>query len=138
MKIIDRYIIRNIIFTFLFITISIQLLSIVIDVSQRMHRLESNQGSIKEALIFYYPYWSIWLANTFSPISVFLSVIFFTSKLTKNSEITAILSNGVSFNRLIFPYFISAFIIGIIALLINYYFLPIANKKKINFIINTY
>ncbi|WP_341654427.1 LptF/LptG family permease [Blattabacterium cuenoti] len=133
MKIIDRYIIRNFIVTFIFITISLQFLSIVIDISQRMHRLENNQGSIKEALIFYYPFWSIWLINTFSPISVFLSVIFFTSKLTHHSEITAILSSGISFRRLTFPYLVSAIMIGIIALIINYYFLPIANKKKNQF-----
>ncbi|WP_185853552.1 LptF/LptG family permease [Blattabacterium cuenoti] len=133
MKILDRYIIRNLLLTFIFITISLQLLSIVIDISQRMHRLENNQGSIKKALIFYYPFWSIWLANTFSPISVFLSVIFFTSKLEKNSEIMAILSSGISFNRLTIPYLISAFMIGIVALVINYYFLPMANKKKNQF-----
>ncbi|WP_341658468.1 LptF/LptG family permease [Blattabacterium cuenoti] len=133
MKIIDRYIIRNFIVTFIFITISLQFLSIVIDISQRMHRLENNQGSIKEALIFYYPFWSIWLINTFSPISVFLSVIFFTSKLTHHSEITAILSSGISFRRLTLPYLVSAIMIGIIALIINYYFLPIANKKKNQF-----
>ncbi|WP_185856964.1 LptF/LptG family permease [Blattabacterium cuenoti] len=133
MKIIDRYIIRNFIMTFIFITISLQFLSLVIDISQRMHRLENNQGSLKEALIFYYPFWSIWLINTFSPISVFLSVIFFTSKLTHHSEITAILSSGISFKRLTLPYLVSAIMIGIIALIINYYFLPIANKKKNQF-----
>ncbi|WP_185869255.1 LptF/LptG family permease [Blattabacterium cuenoti] len=133
MKILDRYIIRNLLFTFIFITVSMQLISVVIDISQRMHRLENNQGSIKKALIFYYPFWSIWLANTFSPISVFLSVIFFTYKLEKNSEITAILSSGISFSRLTIPYLISAFIIGIVSLLVNYYFLPVANRKKNQF-----
>jgi Predicted permeases len=133
MKIIDRYIIINFIGTFIFITISLQFLSVVIDISQRMHRLENNQGSIREALIFYYPFWSIWLMNTFSPISVFLSVIFFTSKLTHHSEMMAILSNGISFIRLTLPYLISAIMIGIISLIINYYFLPVANKKKNEF-----
>lgn len=133
MKIIDRYIIRNFIGTFIFITISLQFISVVIDIFQRMHRLENNQGSIQEALIFYYPFWSIWLTNTFSPISVFLSVIFFTSKLTHHSEITAILSSGISFRRLTLPYLISAIMIGIVALIINYYFLPVANKKKNQF-----
>lgn len=130
MKIIDRYIIRNFIGTFIFITISLQFISVVIDIFQRMHRLENNQGSIQEALIFYYPFWSIWLTNTFSPISVFLSVIFFTSKLTHHSEITAILSSGISFRRLTLPYLRSAIMIGIVALIINYYFLPVANKKN--------
>ncbi|WP_185877044.1 LptF/LptG family permease [Blattabacterium cuenoti] len=133
MKILDRYIIRNLFLTFIFITVSMQFLSVVIDVSQRMSRLEDNHGSIKDALIFYYPFWAIWLSNTFSPISIFLSVIFFTSRLEKNLEITAIISNGISFNRLSFPYLISALIIGIISLIINYYFLPIANKKKNEF-----
>ncbi|WP_185858171.1 LptF/LptG family permease [Blattabacterium cuenoti] len=133
MKIIDRYIIRNFIVTFIFITVSLQLLSVIIDISQRMHRLENNQGSIKEALIFYYPFWSVWLMNTFSPISVFLSVIFFTSKLNHNSEIMAILSSGISFIRLTIPYLISSIMIGSVSLTINYYFLPVANKKKNQF-----
>ncbi|AER40444.1 MAG: LptF/LptG family permease [Flavobacteriales bacterium] len=133
MKILDRYIIRNILVYFLFITISLQILSVVIDISQRMHRLENNQGSIKEALILYYPFWSIWLANTFSPISVFFSIIFFTSRLTKNSEMNAILCSGISFKRITIPYLISAFIIGFLSLIINFYFLPIANKMKNKF-----
>ncbi|AWU43795.1 YjgP/YjgQ family permease [Blattabacterium sp. (Cryptocercus kyebangensis)] len=133
MKKLDRYIIYNVIVNYIFITFFLQILSIVIDISQRMHRLENNQGSIKQALIFYYPFWSIWLANTFSPISVFLSIIFFTSRLTKNSEMTAILGSGISFKRITIPYLISAFIIGGFSLIINYSFLPMANKIKNKF-----
>ncbi|WP_185870704.1 LptF/LptG family permease [Blattabacterium cuenoti] len=133
MKILDRYIIRNVLGTFLFIIIGIQVLSIVIDITQRMHRLENNQGSIKEALIRYYPFWSIWLANTFSPIAIFLSVIFFTSRLNQNSEITAILGSGISFKRITIPYLISSSIIGLFSFTINYSFLPLANKRKNKF-----
>ncbi|AWU45444.1 LptF/LptG family permease [Blattabacterium punctulatus] len=133
MKKIDRYIIYNVLITYIFITFFLQILSIVIDISQRMHRLENNQGSIKQALIHYYPYWSIWLANTFSPISVFLSIIFFTSRLTKNSEMTAILSSGISLKRITIPYLISAFLIGGFSLIMNYSFLPMANKIKNKF-----
>ncbi len=124
---------KNLIITFLFFTISSQSISIIVDISQRMHRLEQNKGTIKEALFLYYPFWSIWLANTFSPISVFLSVIFFTSKLTKNLEIDAIMTSGISFKRFTYPYIISSMIIGTMTLLINYYLLPIANKKKNEF-----
>ncbi|WP_185878653.1 LptF/LptG family permease [Blattabacterium cuenoti] len=133
MKILDRYIIRNILVTFIFITILLQIISVIIDLSQRMHRLENNQGSIKDALIYYYPFWSIWLAYTFSPISVFLSIIFFTSRLNKHSEINAILASGISFKRITIPYLISAFLIGMGALIINYSFLPLANKMKNKF-----
>ncbi|WP_185856390.1 LptF/LptG family permease [Blattabacterium cuenoti] len=133
MKILDRYIILNVLVTFLFILIGGQILSVVIDITQRMHRLENNQGSIKEAVIRYYPYWSIWFANTFSPISVFLSVIFFTSRLTNNSEIIAILGSGISFKRMTIPYLISSSIIGMSSFTINHSFLPLANKKKNKF-----
>ncbi|WP_185869827.1 LptF/LptG family permease [Blattabacterium cuenoti] len=133
MKIIDHYIIRNFFISFVFITFSLLSLSVIIDISQRIHRLENNQGSIKDALIFYYPFWSIWLVNTFYPISVFLSVIFFTSKLAKNSEINAILVSGISFKRLTIPYLLSSSIIVLLSLIINYYFLPLANKKKNKF-----
>ncbi|WP_185864666.1 LptF/LptG family permease [Blattabacterium cuenoti] len=133
MKIIDRYIFRNFMISFIVITIFLQLLSVVIDISQRMHRLENNHVSIKEALIFYYPFWSIWLANIFSPISVLLSVIFFTYQLTKNSEITALLASGISLKRITFTYLLSAIFIVLISIVINYYILPIANKNKNKF-----
>ncbi|WP_185873491.1 LptF/LptG family permease [Blattabacterium cuenoti] len=133
MKILDRYLIKNFIKYFIFFTISIQIICIIMDLTQRIHKLENNNSSIKEALIYYYPFWSIWLINTFSSISFFLSVIFFTSKITKRSEITTILSNGISFNRLAIIYLIFASVIGLISLLINYYVLPITNKKKNKF-----
>ncbi|WP_185851191.1 LptF/LptG family permease [Blattabacterium cuenoti] len=133
MKILDRYIIRNILITFIFITLFLQIISVIIDITQRMHRLEENKGSIKNALIYYYPFWSLWLSNTFSPISLFLSIIFFTSSLTKHSEMKALLTNGISFQRITIPYLFSAFIIGTISLIVNYFFLPKANEMKNKF-----
>ncbi|WP_185851780.1 LptF/LptG family permease [Blattabacterium cuenoti] len=133
MKILDRYIIRNVLLTFLFIIIAIQVLSVIIDLTYRIHRLESNQGSIKEALIHYYPFWSIWLANTFSPIALFLSVIFFSSRLTQYSEYIPILGSGISFKRITIPYLVSSSIIGLGNFTINYSLLPLSNKIKNKF-----
>lgn len=134
MKILDRYIIRNFLGTFLFATVFLLSISVVIDLSQRLHRLEAHQGSIKEALIHYYPLWALWLGNNFMPIGVFISIIFFTSRLTNNTEIVAISGSGVSLFRLIRPYLISALIIAGISFTMNHYFLPLTNQTKNQFL----
>ncbi|WP_185877563.1 LptF/LptG family permease [Blattabacterium cuenoti] len=134
MKIFDCYIIKNSIKYFIFITISMQIICISIDITKCMiYQLYNNQNLVKNALIYYYPYLSIWIAITFSPIFLFFSVILFTSKLVKNSEITAILASGISFKRIIIPYLISATIIGFLTLLTNIYLIPTINKKKNKF-----
>ncbi|WP_185878084.1 LptF/LptG family permease [Blattabacterium cuenoti] len=133
MKIIDCYLIKNFIKYFIFFTISMQIICVIIDIPQRIHRLDNNNSSIKNAIIDYYPFWSIWIINTFSSISLFLSIIFFTSKITKNSEITTLLANGISYGRIAITYLIFAFIIGLINLIINFYVLPTVNKKKNKF-----
>lgn len=134
MKIIDRYIIRNFLGTFLFATVFLLSISVVVDLSQRLHRLEAHQGSVKEALLHYYPLWALWLGNTFMPIGVFISIIFFTSRLTNNTEIVAISGIGVSLRRLVRPYLISALIIAGISFVLNHYFLPITNQEKNKFL----
>jgi lipopolysaccharide export system permease protein len=72
-------------------------------------------------------------ANTFSSLFVFITVIFFTSKMAYNTEIIAILSSGVSFLRMLYPYFISAAMIFLFSLALNHFIIPPANKVRIEF-----
>jgi lipopolysaccharide export system permease protein len=72
-------------------------------------------------------------ANTFSALFVFITVIFFTSKMAYNTEIIAILSSGVSFPRMLYPYFISAAMIFLFSLVLNHIIIPPANKIRIEF-----
>lgn len=130
MKILDKYIISKFLETFVYITISLLLISISIHISQHLNRLYTNNGSLKSAILDYYPLWSLWLINTFMPISIFISIIFFTSILTINNEIIAMNSNGISSLRIIIPYLISTLIIVSISFIINHYYMPIINKKK--------
>lgn len=133
MKILDRYIIRIFLGTFFFATLFLLSVSIVIDLSQRLHRLEAHHGSVKEALIYYYPVWALWLGNTFMPIGVFISIIFFTSRLANNTEIVAIAASGISIHRLTRPYLIAAFLIFSISFLLNHFILPVTNVVKNDF-----
>ena len=130
MKIIDRYIIKKFFGTLGFMLLLLSIIVIVIDVQQKAPRIESNGFEVSYFLINYYPFWMIYLIITFMSILVFISVIFFTSKMANNTEIVAIISSGASFHRFAKPYLIASGIIALIDLGINHFALPWANIKK--------
>lgn len=130
MKIIDLYIIKKYLGTFVFMLGLLSLIVLIIDVQAKAPRIESNGFSVTEFLISFYPYWIVNLIITFMSILVFISVIFFTSKIADNTEIVAIISSGASFHRFARPYLITSSFIAIIALLLNHFVLPLANVKK--------
>ncbi|MGZ5263870.1 MAG: LptF/LptG family permease, partial [Kaistella sp.] len=100
------------------------------DVQAKAPRIESNGFTVGEFLVDFYPYWIINLVITFMSILVFISVIFFTSRIANNTEIVAIISSGASFHRFARPYLMTSSFIAVIALLINHFVLPLANIKK--------
>lgn len=130
MKIIDLYIIKKYLGTFGFMLGLLSIIVLVIDVQAKAPRIESNGFTVSEFLINFYPYWIVNLVITFMSILVFISVIFFTSKIANNTEIVAIISSGASFHRFARPYLITSGAIAIGALLINHFVLPLANIKK--------
>lgn len=130
MKIIDLYIIKKYLGTFGFMLGLLSIIVLVIDVQAKAPRIESNGFTVSEFLINFYPYWIINLVVTFMSILVFISVIFFTSRIANNTEIVAIISSGASFHRFARPYLMTSGLIAILALLLNHFVLPIANIKK--------
>jgi lipopolysaccharide export system permease protein len=105
-------------------------IAVVIDLSQKLARIEDNGSTPAAAMIQFYPYWAIWLVNTFLPVAVFISVIYFTSRLTMQTEIVAAQAGGISFFRITKPYIIVAAGIAVVALFVNNFALPWANIKK--------
>lgn len=130
MKIIDLYIIKKYLGTFVFMLGLLTIIVLIIDVQAKAPRIESNGFSVGEFLINFYPFWIVNLIITFMSILVFISVIFFTSRIANNTEIVAIISSGASFHRFARPYFITSTFIAVMALLLNHFILPIANIKK--------
>lgn len=130
MKILDLYIIKKYLGTFGFMLGLLSIIVLVIDVQAKAPRIESNGFTVTEFLINFYPYWIINLVITFMSILVFISVIFFTSRIANNTEIVAIISSGASFHRFARPYLMTSGFIAIFALLLNHLILPIANIKK--------
>ena len=102
----------------------------VIDVQAKAPRIESNGFTVSYFIVHFYPFWIINLIITFMSILVFISVIFFTSRMANNTEIVAIISSGASFHRFARPYLIASGFIAITALLLNHFALPLSNAKK--------
>lgn len=131
--IIDRYIIRKFIGTFAVAIALIIGIVIIFDISEKIDNFVEKEAPIKAIVVDYYLNFIPYFINMFSPLFVFITVIFFTSKLAANSEIIAILAGGISFARMMYPYFLSALAIAVFSLLLNLFVIPPANKHRIEF-----
>ncbi len=107
-------------------------IGIVIDVSEKINRMIENKIPLTEILI-YYMHFTIYFTNLLFPIFLFLSVIWFTSKLANNTEIIAILSSGISFTRFLRPFIIGACIISVFVLLMGFFIVPRSSERFNNF-----
>ncbi len=134
---IDLYIIKTFLTTFFFCILIIISIAIVFDVNEKIDDFIKPEVSLYDIIFHYYISFIPYYANIFSPLFVFISVIFFTTKLAENSEIIAILASGLSFKRLLRPYFISAFIIACISSTLTNFIVPPTNKLRFEFE-NTY
>ena len=128
MKKIDWYIFKRYLITFTAMLFMFIPIGIIIDVSEKVNRMIENKVAFKEILIYYYGF-TIYFANLLFPIFLFLSIIWFTSKLANNSEIIAILSSGISFTRFLRPYIVGAALVSLVTLLMGFFVLPDASEK---------
>jgi lipopolysaccharide export system permease protein len=132
-KKLDWYIIKKFIGTYFFAIILIISISIVFDVNENLAKFTQYHAPLKAIVLDYYANFVPYFANLFSPLFVFIAVIFFTSKLAGNSEIIAMLAAGVSFKRLMRPYMISAALITIMTFLLGAYVIPKGTIVRQNF-----
>jgi lipopolysaccharide export system permease protein len=133
LKIIDRYIIRKFLGTFFFSLVLILTIAVVFDFAEKIDNFMEKDAPIRAIIFDYYLNFIPYFATLFSPLFVFISVIFFTSKMAANTEIIAILNSGMSFRRMMWPYFLSALFIAIFTFLLTNFVIPKANLKRIDF-----
>jgi lipopolysaccharide export system permease protein len=131
--ILDRYIIRKFLGTFFFTIVLIVAIAVVFDLSEKIDNFLENDAPLRKVIFEYYFNFIPYFAVLFSPLFTFVSVIYFTSRMAYNTEIIAILSSGVSFVRLLVPYFISAFALTVFAFSLNNFVIPHANARKLAF-----
>ncbi len=136
-KKIDLYIIRKFLGTFVFAITLIILIVIVFDLSEKIDDFIEKQAPLNEILFVYYVNFIPYFINLFSPLFIFIAVIFFTSRLAFNTELIAILSSGISFWRILVPYLVSAVILALFSIYLSNVLIPRANEKRLDFE-NTY
>lgn len=133
MKLLDWYILKRFLQTYLFVVAVIVLVVVMIDYTEKIEDFRKHNAPNSAVLFDYYlnfiPYW----ANYISPLMVFIATVFLTSRLAARTEIIAILSSGVSFMRLLLPYGIGAIILAIFTYFMVNYLIPRANKTRIAF-----
>lgn len=132
-NILDWYIIKKFIGTYIYSIALIISISIVFDVNENLAKFSQYHAPLHSIVFDYYANFIPYFANLFSPLFVFIAVIFFTSKLAGNSEIIAMLASGVSFKRLMRPYMISCVLISCVTYYLGAYVIPHGTVVRQNF-----
>lgn len=133
LHIIDWYIIRKFLGTFFFTITLIILIAVVFDVSEKLDDFIEGNAPLKSVIFDYYMNFMPYFAVLFSPLFTFISVIYFTSRMAYNTEIAAILSSGVSFNRILVPYFISALFLTLMTFALSNWVIPHSTARRLQF-----
>ena len=137
LSLLDRYIMKKYFTTFFFSALLFTIIALVIDFSERIQRFIDADLSAGKVIREYYLNFIPWINSLLWPLFALMAVVFFTSRMAKNSEIVATLSAGVSFRRLTVPYLLASLVLGLIHFAGNHYFIPRGNKTFITFE-NTY
>ena len=133
LKRLDTYIIKKFLGTYFFAIALIISIAVVFDINENIDRFINNKAPVNAIIFDYYLNFIPYFSNLFSPLFVFIAVIFFTAKLAENSEIIAMFSTGMSFKRMMRPYMISAAIISILTFYLGAYIIPRGNVTRLDF-----
>ena len=129
----DWYIIRKFLGTFFFSIVLILSIAIVFDLTEKLDNFFEHQVPLREIIVDYYIPFIPYYMNMFSSLFIFISVIFFTSKLAGNSEIIAMHAAGMSYHRLMVPYAVSATILFVLSFVMAGWVIPNSSSRMLNF-----
>jgi len=132
-KIIDRYIIRKFLGTFFFCLVLILIIAVVFDFAEKIDNFMEREAPWRAVVFDYYLNFIPYFGTLFAPLFVFIAVIFFTSRMAVNTEIIAILNSGMSFRRIMWPYFLSAMVIALLIFFLTNFVIPQANLVRMDF-----
>jgi lipopolysaccharide export system permease protein len=133
LKVIDWYIIKKYMGTFLFTLAIFSVITVVFDISEHLDNFLKKQSSLHDIAFQYYAGFIPFYLNLLSPLINFLAVILFTAKMANQTEIVPILTSKASFSRFLRPYFVTATIIFIVSFFANVYLIPYTNRLKVDF-----
>ena len=131
-KLLDRYILKQFLSTYVFVVALLLAVITVIDLTEKTDKYAKAQLGFME-ILGYYGNFLPWIAGLITPITVFIATVYVTAKMAGHTEIVAILSSGVSFRRLLLPYFIGASLIAGVSFWLNGWIIPNSNKSRLAF-----
>lgn len=132
-KILDRYILGKFLSTYFFAIAMIIVIVVIFDYAEKIDDFTATHAPMKAILLQNYLNFIPFFINQFSGLFTFIACIFFTSKMAYQTEIVAMLSGGMSFRRLMWPYFLGALIIASLSLTLNLWVIPRSQRKVIAF-----
>lgn len=132
MKLIDKYILKKFLGSFIFTVLIIVSVILVIDITEKTDDFVE-AGLQTSEVIGYYLDFIPWIANFITPLTVFIATVFVTAKLAGHTEIVAILSSGVSFKRMLVPYLIGSTLIAVTSFVLTGWVIPNSNKSRVAF-----
>jgi len=137
MQKLDWYIVKKFLGTFFFSISLILLIVVVFDISEKIDDFIEKDAPLRGIIFDYYLNFIPYFGNLFSPLFTFVAVIFFTSKMANNTEVISILSSGISFNRFLRPFMLSAGLLAVLSFTLSNFIIPPANSERLEFE-NTY
>src|SRR3989337_94069 len=118
MKLLDKYILKTFLVTFFFVVLILLAVITVIDLTEKMDKF-AKAGLTAGQITTYYLDFIPWIGSLLAPITIFIATVYVWSRMAAHTEIIAILSSGISFRRILVPYFIGAALVGIINFALN-------------------
>lgn len=132
MKLIDRYILRQFLSTFFFVVVILLAVVSIIDMTDKMDKFARANLTASQILGYYGDYIP-WIGGLITPITIFIATVYVCSRMAGRTEIIAILSSGVSFRRMLLPYFVGALLVAMISFVLNSWVIPNASKSRLAF-----
>jgi len=131
-KLLDRYIIKQVLTTFFFVMMILVAVIVVIDITEKVDKFNDHNLKLPE-IVGYYLDFVPWISGLLTPIICFIAIVYVTSRMASHTEIVAILSSGTSFLRFLLPYFIASFIIAMLSFIFNGWIIPHSNRDRLDF-----
>ncbi|MDH5366831.1 MAG: LptF/LptG family permease [Cyclobacteriaceae bacterium] len=134
MRLIDKYILKRFLTSFVFVVLIIMAVIVIIDITEKIDDFNKfPELTVGQIIDQYYLNFIAFIANMITPLTTFIATVFVTAKMAGHTEIIAILSSGVSFKRLLFPYLIGAIIIASFSFIMIGWIIPKSNKERVQF-----
>jgi lipopolysaccharide export system permease protein len=132
MKLIDKYILKRFLSTFFFVVLILLAVITVIDLTEKMDKLAKAQVDNGQILMYYLNFIP-WIGSLLTPITIFIATVYVCARMAGHTEIIAILASGVSFRRILFPYFLGSLLVAITSFALNGWLIPNSNKTRLAF-----